>query len=316
MHFISPDLYLKRLSRMAQQGGMQRLVHVELGHGNVVLEPAGDWSIDLMDRAQGRVAVLDRLHFHTYRKKIVDLIYPFILHQHFLVNAEVVLDPSVDLAFDACVLHARAHFTDHLIDMQFPGLHPVIYILNDHIESIGFQIHQSQVIKFGFQFGHTQALGDGGIDLHGLPGFFDLLLPLHVLKCPHIMQPVCQLDDDHPQVLGHGQEHLPQVLGLHLHLVRHVPDLCQLGNPVHQLRYLFAKLVFKLLQRDVRILHHIMKDPGADGVAIHVHVDQYQSYLERVNDIRFSGFSPLLLVGRAGQKICLPLQTTTSVFII
>ena len=42
MHLLSPDLHFERLSRGSNQRGMERLVHIRLGHGNIVLEPAGD----------------------------------------------------------------------------------------------------------------------------------------------------------------------------------------------------------------------------------------------------------------------------------
>ena len=52
----------------------------------------------------------------------------------------------------------------------------------------------------------------------------------------HVVQPVGELDDDDPDVLGHGQEHLPDVLGL---LLLHRPrgaELRELGHAVDQAR--------------------------------------------------------------------------------
>ena len=70
------------------------------------------------------------------------------------------------------------------------------------------------------------------VDLHGLQRFFPLLPGGLVLHGTHIVQPVADLNEDHPDVVGHGHEHLAQVLHLLLFLggVLH-PG--QLGDPLH-----------------------------------------------------------------------------------
>ena len=47
-----------------------------------------------------------------------------------------------------------------------------------------------------------------------LSGFFALFLGTHVLQSTHIVQTVRQLDQDDPDILCHGEEHLAEVLGL------------------------------------------------------------------------------------------------------
>ena len=68
VHLIGPDLNLKRSSRFADQGRVQRLVHIRLRHGDIVLEPPRHRRIHLMDDSQDSVTVLDRLHQHADRK--------------------------------------------------------------------------------------------------------------------------------------------------------------------------------------------------------------------------------------------------------
>ena len=82
---------------------MQRLVHIRLRHGDVVLEPARDRRVHLMDHAEGRVAVLDGLHDDADREEIVDLIQGLALVDHFPVDAEEMLGASADLGFHSGV---------------------------------------------------------------------------------------------------------------------------------------------------------------------------------------------------------------------
>ena len=80
--------------------------------------------------------------------------------------------------------------------------------------------------------------------------FIIMLLRLHVLKRPHIMGPVRQLDDDYADILRHREKHFPQVLRLHLHLVPIPGQPGQLGDAVHQKRHVLTKLLFDLIQGD------------------------------------------------------------------
>ena len=83
---------------------------------------------------------------------------------------------------------------------------------------------------------HAQAVGDGRVDLHGFQGLLLLLAGALVLHGAHVVQPVADFDEDHPDVLGHGHEHLAQVL----HLLLFLGDILhprQLGDPLHQLRH-------------------------------------------------------------------------------
>ena len=61
VHVARADLDLQRLAARAHDRGVQRLVHVRLGHGDVVLEPAGDRRPQRVHGAQRAVAVAQRL---------------------------------------------------------------------------------------------------------------------------------------------------------------------------------------------------------------------------------------------------------------
>ena len=57
------------------------------------------------------------------------------------------------------------------------------------------------------------------------------------------MQTVCQLDQDHTDILCHGKKHFSQVFRLHLHLIRSIGQLAQLSNAIYQKCYLTAKFI-------------------------------------------------------------------------
>ena len=100
-------------------------------------------------------------------------------------------------------------FTDALTDSDL--IHQIII-------DIRLQILQRQVIQFDLQFADTKSLGDGAINLQRLLGNPLLALRCLVLQRAHIVQTICQLDHNDADILRHGEEHLTQILCLHLQL--------------------------------------------------------------------------------------------------
>ena len=58
VHFRGPDLDLHPFTQRADNGGMERLVHVALGHGDIVFEPARNRLPGGMYDAEYRIAGL------------------------------------------------------------------------------------------------------------------------------------------------------------------------------------------------------------------------------------------------------------------
>ena len=127
-------------------------------------------------------------------------------------------------------------------------------------------------------------MGDGSIDLHGLQGFFLLLALGLVHHGAHVVQPVAQLDEDDPHVLGHGHEHLAQIFHLLLFLggVLH-PG--QLGHPVHQVGHRVPKLLGDVLVGGGGVLHHVMEQGRHHGVQVQAQVSHDLGYCQGMSDI-------------------------------
>ena len=91
VHLHGPYLHLDGLAGMGDHGGVEGLVAVALGHRDVVLEAARDRLPEVMDHAQGGVAVLDRVHHHPHRHQVVDLLELLLLAAHLVDDAVDVL---------------------------------------------------------------------------------------------------------------------------------------------------------------------------------------------------------------------------------
>ena len=109
------------------------------------------------------------------------------------------------------------------------------------------------------------------------------------------MQPVGQLDDDHPDVCGHSQDHLPHVLGLAF-LTAGELHLADLGDPVHDIRRFTAEEPFNFREFGIRVFYGVVKQTGHHTDHIHFHLCQDVGHLQGVGQIGFPGKTDLTLV--------------------
>ena len=90
------------------------------------------------------------------------------------------------------------------------------------------------------------------------------------------MQPVGQLDDDDPRILGHRYKHLAQVLGvLFLHRlvvagggVGQLVELGDLGLALDDLAHRCSEALLELLRGGLGILHGVVEQPGHQGFGV------------------------------------------------
>ena len=137
----------------------------------------------------------------------------------------------------------------------------------------GVQIMQAAVFQFFLDIRNTQAMGDGGIHLHRFQRLITAFLLRPGITGAHIVQAVAQFDDHDADVLAHGQQHLAKVFRL---AVLHVGelDLGQLGDAIHQQRYLGAEFLFDLCYRHRGVFGHIVHEGGSDAFAVHAQFHQ------------------------------------------
>jgi hypothetical protein len=159
---------------------------------------------------------------------------------------------------------------------------------------------EAQVLELPLDLEDPQAVGQRRVDLQGLDGLGLLLPPGHGGQRPHVVQPIGQLDDQDPDVPGHGHDHLSDVLRLFL-LPAPVLDPFQLGQAVDDGRHLVAELPPDSVQAEVGILHHVVEQGGLQGGGIHPQVGQDVGHPQGVVDERLAGLPELALVRIGGE---------------
>ena len=121
-----------------------------------------------------------------------------------------MLASSVDIVADMLLVQLGGELVDDHADV-FLALGALLpHQVHQVLVPGGVDIPQGQVLQLLLDGVHAQAVGQRRINIEGFPGDGRLAgFPLE-LQRSHIMQTVCQLDEHHADILGHGQDHLAQ----------------------------------------------------------------------------------------------------------
>ncbi len=168
VHLPGANLDLERAAALADQRGVQRLVEVGLGHGDVVLDPAGDRSPGLVHHAQRRVAVLHFVGDDPVRHVVVELGEIEPSSTQLVVDRVEALDPVVDVGLDAGLLQPALEPLPHVLHRSSPDLD---LLLDGGLELrvlVRIEVIEGQILEIALNARHPQPAGDRRVDLEGL----------------------------------------------------------------------------------------------------------------------------------------------------
>ncbi len=300
VHRVGPDLDLERLAVERDHGRVQRLVQVVLGDGDVVVELAGDRPPQGVDDAQRRVAVADVLDQEADGVDVVDLAELRALALHLLPDAVDVLGAALELCLDPGVRQPRPQLLDGPLDVGLTTRPPGVEQLRQVPEGLGLECLEREVLQLPLDLPDTQALGERGVDLQRLARDALLLLGLEGAQGAHVVQAVGELDEDDADVVGHRQEHLPDVLGLLL-LVAVGAELGQLGDAVHEVGDLGPEAVLDVGEAVLGVLGDVVEEGGRDGHWVDAELGEDLGGRDGVRHVRVARCAHLAAVRLHGQ---------------
>ena len=264
VHLLRPDLKLHVLALRPGDGGVQRLVVIGLGDADVVLEAARHRPPEGMNEPHDGVAIHRGVGDDPDGGDIVDLVERHALPLHLLGDGVQMFGAADKLAGEPVLRQLGQHDRDDLLDVLLPLLDPLLHPFGQRRVDVGLEGLEAEVLQLRLHPADAEAVCQRRVDLDRLLGDLLLVRRGQVLQGTHVVQAVRELDQDDPDVVGHRDQHLAEVLGL-LFLVALEMDLADFRDAVHQSGHVLAECRLDLLLRADRVLDRIVQEAGHDG---------------------------------------------------
>ena len=303
VHFPGADLHFEGEGDLAAayHGGVEGLVHVGLGHGNIILEPAGNLVPQGMDNTEDGIAVRNGVHDNPDGDQVVDLVKGFLLQDHLPVDGIEMLAAAVNVVADMLLVQPLGKLIDDQTDAFLPFLALHADQVNDAVVSFRINVLQGKVFQLLLDGIDAQAVRQGSIDIQCFPGNgYPAVFRLETERA-HVVQAVRQLDQHDPDIPGHGQDHFPEGFSLGFLPVGEV-QFVQLGNAVHKVRNLITELCTECFEGDAfAVFNGIMKKPRSNRRGIDHQFSQNGCHQAGVGEISLTGLAELAFMGLFGK---------------
>ena len=176
MHLPGADLHLKGDFFLADDGGVQRLIHIGLGGGDIILEPVGQGTEHIVDNTQHIVTVVNRVHNHPHGVDVVNFVEGTALHIHLAVNTRNALDTAGDkglhVEFQQTLLNPFLDASQELIALVFPQGQGVLnFLVGNRVEN-----PQRDVLQLLLDRPDAEPVSQRRVDIHGFLGLIPALL--------------------------------------------------------------------------------------------------------------------------------------------
>ena len=292
-------------------GGVERLIHVLFGVGDVIVELAGDGSPERMDEAEDAVAFRDGRNEYADGEEVVDVAYLFALRGVCLglaVDAVDVLGASGNVGGEACTGEFASEDFRDVLDVVLAGLTLGGEEFGDLVVLVGVDVAEGHILELPFDLAHPETVSEGSVDVEGFLCDLDAPGVGESVEGTHVMEAVSEFDEDDADVLRHGDEHLAKALGLAAALgdegLRAAGERVELGefrNAVDEFGYVVAEERTELVGGDATVLDDIVEERSGDGGAVEVELREVLRGGERVLDVGFAGVASLPVVGVGGK---------------
>ena len=293
VHGLVADPQPQRALGMKQHG-MQSLVAIGHGDGDVVLEPAGHRFIKPVQDAQCPIAAGDSFAL-LFQNHIIGVASCKLFQgcvAQVLVDAVQADGKWLDSGCQSGLMKRLMYGPFQPPGGGGPGSCQPLEGPFQAAETPRMKGLEAAFLHFGAEVRHAQPARDGCMNVQGLTGDAPAPARGQCGQCAHVVQSVGQLDEDDPDVSGHGQHHFLEVFSLSLGSAAEF-NLVQAADAVHQLGHHLAKTGADELLAGGGVLDGVVKQGGNHALAVHAQLRKNVGNRQRVADIGFTA-GPLL----------------------
>ena len=323
VHIGGADLHFERAFVIVNDSGVQGLVEVVLGGGNVIIELTRDRPPVGVDDAQGGVAGGHIGHDQAHGAHIPHQVEGFALLCHFFVDRINMFGPPTDFHLDVVLSQQFDQVFLDGFDLAFAVRAPLGQLFGDLFVFLRVDVTKGQVFEFPLDLPDTQAIGERRKNVERFLRDALAFVLGHVAEGTHVVQAVCQLDEHHAHIVAHGEEGLAQGLGNHVGAAARLDrfhyldgfvrfavtilgvlvaagnarQVGQLGDAVHQDGDGVAKIAAQVFEGDGSILNCVMQKSRRDDFGRDAHFGQDTRHGQAVIDVRFARGALLFAMG-------------------
>ncbi len=290
VHLAGADDDFGDVPRGRGDGGVQRLVEVELRGGDEVLELRDDRGEAGVQLAQHGVAVgvLADEHEDAAEVGAAQLAAP----PGDPVHGDEVPGPDLYLGGDAGVAQ------DGLDGVGDGGQRVALPRVGRDERAgvlvlLGVQDREDEVFQLGLEGLDAEPFGERDEDVAGDLGDARLFLGAHHAEGAHVVQPVGEFDGHDADVVAGGDEHLAEGLGFGGGAV---VDLLDLGDAVDDEADLVAEFGADLIEGHLGVLDGVVQQRGRQSGGLGAEFGEDQRDGERMCDVRLTAFAHLAAV--------------------
>ena len=253
-----------------------------------------------VDNTQRLITGGNVVNADTERHNVRQLLERGVFLLHFAPDGIRRFFPPRHLTFDAVVFHVFFQRLNNLRHQIAALLAQEVQTGDDGVVSLLVELAKGQFLQFAFHFLHADAFGQRSVNVKRFAGNPGTLFRRQKMQRPHVVQPVCQFDQKHPDVFRHRQQQLAEIFRL-FGISGLLFDHRQFGQTVHQRGHLVAEQLTHLFHRGVGVLHRIMQKPGDHRSAVQFKLGQNTGHFDRMRIIRVAGcpkLRPVLFHGK------------------
>ena len=300
VHAARADLDFHPASSRAHYRGVQRFVPVGLGNGDPVAQAIRIGLVEVGHKGIhlpgiGFFLFEFRLEDDADGEHVVDVLKGHLLLDHLVPNREDAFGAPLDFELEAFALQFLLDGQDELVHKPRTYRLGLLQLGDDLGVGLGFFELEREVFELGFDLVESKAVGQGRVHEQSFRGDLELLVARHGIQRAHVVQAVGEFDEDHPDVVAEGEQHLAEVLRLGRGGV--VKDPGYFGEPVDDLALFGAKQVLDVLQGDVGVLYGVVQQSTHNGGGAQPHFFGHDArHGNGVVDVRLPGFAAHVFV--------------------
>ena len=160
---------------------------------------------------------------------------------------------------------------------------------------------ERQFLELAISLVEAEPVRDRRVDVERFAGDAHALVRDHRFHRAHVVQAVCQLDQDHAHVARHRQQHLAERFGLRFLAGREL-QLVELGQSIDQFGRRCPEALDQFGLGDAAVFHRVVHQRGHDRLSVEFPFGAQAGHGDRVRDVGLAAdpvLAEMRLVGEA-----------------